>query len=136
MLNETTPERSDQMCERADEGPETFASACQFAPNKVWTNPELRKTAFELLDVVQSALEAINVEHCIFYGTLLGTVRQGGPVSLTTSFSSLFCLFSCLPCLPLCSTFFKLTGSCSRLRMTDSLGRQTRFDCEQRRLDT
>lgn len=58
-----------------------FAPARHFAPTKVWTDPQLRKTAFELLDVVQHAMESINVEHCVFYGTLLGTVRQGGPVS-------------------------------------------------------
>ena len=58
-----------------------FAPARHFAPTKVWTDANLRETAFQLLDVTQHAMEAINVEHCIFFGTLLGTVRQGGPVS-------------------------------------------------------
>lgn len=96
MSNETASGTSDPICERRDERPENFASACQFAPTKVWTNPQLRKTAFELLDVVQNALESINVEHCIFYGTLLGTVRQGGPVSFSMFSSLSSSVFPCL----------------------------------------
>lgn len=63
---------------------ESFASELNFAPSDMWKDPETRTVAFDMLQAVQDGFESLNVPHCVFFGTLLGAIRHGGPVRNAT----------------------------------------------------
>lgn len=52
----------------------------EFAPSPLWSDASICAQAFNMLQNTHDSFETLGVRHALFFGTLLGAIRHGGPV--------------------------------------------------------